>query len=120
MMKDVTLVVNTILYCQRWKEMVSFYRHRLGFPVTFENDWFVEFKVTDHVRISIAHEQRATIKSSGGQGLTLAFRVDKADETWQTLKAQGVDVGKIKDHPWGGRAFFLFDPEGNRLEVWSV
>lgn len=120
MMKEVIRVVNTIVYCCCWQETVFFYRNRLGFPVTFENDWFVEFKVTAQVRISIANEQRATIKSSGGQGLTLAFQVDKADETWQNLKAQGVDVGKIKDHPWGGRAFFLFDPEGNRLEVWSV
>lgn len=119
-MKEIIRVVNTIIYCQRWKEMVSFYQNKLGFPVTLENDWFVEVKVNAHARISIANEQRATIKSSRGQGLTLAFQVDKADETWQNLKAQGVDVGKIKDHPWGGRAFFLFDPEGNRLEVWSV
>ena len=119
-MKDVIRIVNTIVYCRRWQETVSFYRNTLGFPVTFENDWFVEFKITAHARISIANEQRATIKSSGGQGLTLAFQVEQADETQQHLIAKGVAVGGIKDHPWGGRAFFLFDPEGNRLEIWSV
>lgn len=119
-MKEEIRVVNTIIYCCRWQETVSFYRNTLGLPVTFENDWFVEFKVTAHARISIANEQRATIKSSLGRGLTLAFQVDNADEMWHNLIANGIEVGKFKDHPWGGRAFFMFDPEGNRLEIWSV
>ncbi|GAN31578.1 MAG: glyoxalase/bleomycin resistance/dioxygenase family protein [Candidatus Brocadia sp. AMX2] len=119
-MREPIRVINTILYCHRWQETVSFYRDILGFSVTFENNWFVEFAVTSNARLSVANEQRATVKSARGQGLTLAFQVDKADATWQSLKARGVNVGKIADHPWGGRAFFLFDPEGNRLEVWSV
>lgn len=119
-MKETVRVVNTILYCRRWQETVTFYRDILGFPVTFKNDWFVEFEVNSHARLSVAHEQHATIKSSGGQGLTFSFQVDRADDTWQCLLDKGVNVGKIKDHPWGGRAFFLFDPEGNRLEVWST
>lgn len=119
-MRESIRVVNTIIYCRRWQETGSFYRNRLGFQVTFENDWFMEFQVTSGARISIANEQRATIKSSGGQGLTLAFQVDQADEMWQNLKERGVVVGNIKDHPWGGRAFFLYDPEGNRIEIWSA
>ncbi|MEP9411789.1 MAG: VOC family protein [Candidatus Brocadia sp.] len=113
-------VLNTILYCHRWQETVSFYRDILGFPVTFENNWFVEFEVNAHARLSVANEQRATVKSARGQGLTLALQVNKADAIWQYLISRGVNVGRIADHPWGGRAFFLFDPEGNRLEVWSV
>ncbi|MFN3531287.1 MAG: VOC family protein [Candidatus Brocadia sp.] len=120
MMKEHIRAINTILYCNRWQETVSFYRNTLGLPVTFENDWFVEFKVTANAHLSVANEQRASVKSAGGRGLTLAFQVDEADAIWQSLTARGVNVGKIADHPWGGRAFFLFDPEGNRLEVWSV
>ena len=111
--------VNTILYCRRWQETVVFYRDVLGFPVTFKNDWFVEFTLNAHARLSVANEQRATIKSSGGQGLTLSIQVDNADEIWRLLQSKGVKVNEIKDHPWGGRSFFLFDPEGNRLEMWS-
>ena len=119
-MKDPIRVVNTILYCRHWQETVAFYRDILGFPVTFENDWFVEFEVNAYARLSVANEQRATIKSAGGQGVTIAFQVDQADAVWQNLLAKGVKAGKIRDHPWGGRAFFLFDPEGNRIEVWSA
>lgn len=119
-MREHIRVINTILYCQKWQETVSFYRDILGFPVTFENNWFVEFEVNAHARLSVANEQRTTMKSAGGRGLTLVFQVNKADATWQYLMSRDVNVGKIADHPWGGRAFFLFDPEGNRLEVWSV
>ncbi len=119
-MKDTIRIVNTILYCHRWQETVSFYRDILAFPVTFENDWFVEFEVSAHARLSVANELRATVKSARGQGLTLTFQVDDADATWHNLMASGVSMGKIAVHPWGGRAFFMFDPEGNRLEVWSV
>ena len=118
-MRKTIRVVNTILYCRRWHEMVAFYREILGFPVTFENEWFVEFKITATTRLSVANEQRASIKSADGCGLTLAFQVDQADETWKYLLDKGVNIGKITDHPWGGRAFFVFEPEGNRLEVWS-
>lgn len=119
-MRDSVRIVNTILYCHHWHETVAFYRDVLDFPVTFENDWFVEFRINEHARLSVANEQRATIKSSKGAGLTLAFQVDQADEMWQYLLSKGINTDKITNHPWGGRSFFLFDPEGNRLEVWSV
>ena len=109
---------NTILYCQNWEETVNFYR-RLEFPITFSSDWFVEFQLTGSAHLSIADERRATIKSSGGAGITLTLQVDNADDTWQWLNDKGVKLGPVKDHAWGARVFYFFDPEGHRLEVWS-
>ena len=54
---------NTILYCAEWAAAVAFYRDTLGFPVTFANDWFVEFALTDTARLSIADVRRATVPS---------------------------------------------------------
>lgn len=119
-MKKHIRVMNTILYCQRWRETVTFYRDILEFSITFENNWFVEFRINEGARLSVANEQRATIKSASGRGLTLAFRVDQADEIWNSISAKGIKTGKVANHPWGGRSFFLFDPEGNRLEIWSM
>ena len=110
---------NTILYCQRWQETVDFYRHKLQFPITFESDWFVEFQLTPTSRLSVADERRATIKSSGGAGLTLTFQVADAEQAWQELNGRGLSLGPVKDHAWGARVFYFFDPEGHRLEVWS-
>ncbi|HJW86650.1 MAG TPA: hypothetical protein VJ440_08465, partial [Candidatus Brocadiaceae bacterium] len=57
------LTMNTILYCRRWQETAAFYREALGLPVTFQNEWFVELAVNGHARLSVANEQRATVKS---------------------------------------------------------
>lgn len=111
---------NTILYCCAWAETVAFYRDRLQLPVTYTSDWFVEFELTRGARLSIADERRATIHSSGGAGITLTLQVDDANAAWQTLHAAGIAVGKPRDHAWGARVFYLRDPEGHRLEVWSA
>ena len=73
---------NTILYCCHWKETVSFYRDILALPVNFAADWFVEFQISSTAYLSVADEQRTTIKSSQGQGITLTFRVDSVHEAW--------------------------------------
>lgn len=111
---------NTILYCQQWTESVAFYRDQLGFAITFASDWFVEFAITESARLSIANEQRATIKSSHGAGITLTFEVDDADAVWDELHAAGLQPTPCRTHAWGARTFYLRDPEGNRLELWSA
>jgi catechol 2,3-dioxygenase-like lactoylglutathione lyase family enzyme len=110
---------NTILYCKRWKETVAFYQRHLGLPITFSTDWFVEFQLADAAHLSIADEARVSVKSSGGQGVTLALRVDSAETVWELLQKRGLRPEPLRDHSWGARAFYLFDPEGHRLEIWS-
>jgi catechol 2,3-dioxygenase-like lactoylglutathione lyase family enzyme len=110
---------NTILYCRNWQETVAFYRDALQFPITFASNWFVEFQIASTAHLSIADERRATIKSSRGEGITLTFRVDRADEAWGYLSARGLALGPLQDHTWGARVFYFYDPEGHRLEMWS-
>ena len=112
-------VANTILYCQAWAETVAFYRDQLGLPITFESDWFVEFALTSTARLSIADERRATIKSSHGAGITLTFQVDDADALWAECHDAGLQPTQCRTHAWGARTFYLRDPEGTRLEIWS-
>src|SRR5690606_7223318 len=107
------------LYCQAWSECVAFYRDRLGLPVTFASEWFVEFALTESARLSIADERRATVKSSHGAGITLTFQVDDADALWSLFQTEGIETTPCKTHAWGARTFYLRDPEGNRLEIWS-
>jgi uncharacterized glyoxalase superfamily protein PhnB len=119
MPKLVPHAANTILYCQAWSECVAFYRDRLGLPVTFASEWFVEFALTESARLSIADERRATVKSSHGAGITLTFQVDDADALWSLFQTEGIETTPCKTHAWGARTFYLRDPEGNRLEIWS-
>ena len=110
---------NTILYCRKWSETVAFYKTRLGFPVSVERDWFVEFVLNETTRLSVADTARTTIKSSGGNGITVTLEVDDIDNTHSRLVEAGLKPPPVRDHPWGARIIHVHDPEGHRLEFWS-
>ncbi len=110
---------NTSLYCKKGRQPVVFYKDDLKLPISFENEWFVEFKVGDRACLSVADESRATINSSKGAGVTLAFQTDDIQKAWELLRNKGLAPGSIKEHAWGAHAFYLFDPEGHRIEIWS-
>ncbi len=50
---------NSILYCKNWSETVDFYKNDLKLPVISSTDWFVEFKLNESARLSVANEARA-------------------------------------------------------------
>lgn len=109
---------NTILYCRNWQETVDFYQERLGLPVMFANDWFVEFALTDTSCLSIANAERATIDAVQGQGITLAWQVDDVAVSKARLAAQGIVTTPIQ-HKWQAQVCYCHDPEGHRLELWA-
>ncbi len=110
---------NTILYCEKWQECVAFYKTQLGLSVTTENDWFVEFKLTESSRLSVANTAKTSIKSSKGEGITITFKVDDIEMIYQNLQKAKLKPTPIKDHHWGAKVIYIYDPEGNRLEFWS-
>ena len=109
---------NTILYCKNWQETVEFYRTGLKLPVISSNEWFVEFKLNEMSRISVANEARTSIDSSGGKGITVSLQVADIEQARVELIEAGVTATPIKE-VWGAKAIYVFDPEGNRLEFWS-
>lgn len=118
-MVDPPITVNTILYCRQWVEMIRFYRDRLQLPVTFASEWFMEFRLTEAARLSIADERRTTVKSAAGQGLTLTLQVAAIEPVHRQMQLAGLKPTDIRRHPWQARVFHIFDPDGNRLEVWQ-
>lgn len=111
-------VSNTILYCQKWDEVVAFYQSQLKLEINSSKEWFVEFKLTDQAFLSVANESRASIKSSNGQGVTITFEVADIEATYSFLDENGCNPSSIKNHAWGARVIHVYDPEGNRLEFW--
>lgn len=109
---------NTILYCKQWQETVRFYQRILNLGVHFSNDWFVEFYLNDSARLSIANEKRASIKSSGGLGITIGFQIDDIQKMHTHLIESGATPTPLKQR-WGSDVFYVTDPEGNRIEFWS-
>ena len=110
---------NTILYCRKWEETVEFYRDHLRLPVSFSADWFVEFCLNSSSRLSVADENRASIKSCSGKGITLALQVGDIDKAWENIDKAGLDPTQIRRHSWNAKVFYLFDPEGHRIEIWE-
>jgi catechol 2,3-dioxygenase-like lactoylglutathione lyase family enzyme len=111
--------VNTILYCRRWEEAVAFYRDGLGLRVLMANEWFVEFRLTETSRLSLADDSRASIKCAGGAGITIALEVDDLAAARGKALDAGLRPTEMSDHPWNARIFHVFDPEGRRIEVWQ-
>ena len=109
---------NTILYCKKWEETVEFYRTGLKLLVLSSNEWFVEFKLNEMSRVSVANEARTSIESSGGKGITVSLQVADIQQTQTELIEAGIIPTPIKD-VWGAKAIYVHDPEGNRLEFWS-
>lgn len=109
---------NTILYCERWEATVRFYRDVLKLPVSMEKGWFVEFELNAHARLSVAQAARASVASAGGDGITLSWQVESLVALRARMVVEGIQVTPIEEI-WGARTCNLFDPEGNRIELWS-
>lgn len=110
---------NTILYCDRWEETVHFYRDVLKLRLLMDREWLVEFQLSGSACLSVADAAYASIPSAGGAGITLSWRVEDTGAVHDRLALDGVDVTPIKV-TWGARTCFVFDPEGNRIELWSL
>lgn len=111
---------NTILYCKKWKETVAFYQTRLGLPILMSHDWFIEFKLNEESRLSIADEARASIDSNQGKGVTISLKVDDIKDIHSILTKAGVNPTPVKNHSWGAKVIYIHDPEGNRIEFWAT
>jgi len=80
---------------------------------------FVEFCLSATLRLSIADEKRASIKSCCGKGITLALEVENIDKAWESIDKAGLNPTRIRKHAWNARVFYLFDPERHRIEIWE-
>lgn len=112
-------VSNTILYCKNWEGCVLFYKSKLGLPVTVSRSWFIEFKLNESSRLSIADATKTTMDSNEGKGITITFRVADIFTTHSYLTKLGVNPTSVKEHPWGAKVLYIYDPDGNRIEFWS-
>ena len=68
--------------------------------------------------MSVADESRTSIKSSSGKGITIGIQVADAISTHAKLKEKALNPTEVKE-VWGAKTFYVFDPEGNRIEFWS-
>jgi predicted enzyme related to lactoylglutathione lyase len=109
---------NTIIYAKRYKETVAFYHERVGLEIAFQCDWLVEFHLAPNAFVSIADQSRTTMASANGKGITLSFQIDNLKHVHHAFIISGMEPTKIRHQVMGGDVFYLFDPEGTRIEFW--
>lgn len=115
----------------KFAEMKIFYRDVIGLEVVFEQgDNYVEFKHPG-IRFAIATNEvmtqvtkhRSYAEPKQGQALELAFIVDTPEEVdssyAEIIKQGATEVTAPADMPWGQRAAFFADPDGNIHEIFT-
>lgn len=107
------------MYCEKWEESVHFYKYKMRLNITFISDWFIEFKLNEGSRLSVADQNRASTKSGPQKGITITLQVHDIYSIWNDVKKNGLQPTPIKKHPWDAFNFYVFDPEGHRIEIWE-
>ena len=109
-------------------EMRDFYHLILGFKIDLEMEQYIEFQ-NEGVRFALttnkvmkdATDHNSYDEESRGQSLELGFKVttpEEVDLTYRTLIEKGAfGIKEPYNMPWGQRAAFFADPDGNIHEV---
>ncbi|KAB2861522.1 MAG: VOC family protein [Anaerolineae bacterium] len=124
MFRQVTAIV---LIVEDFDKCLAFYRDTLGLQVVLLEPTTAAFKMHEQdfalVHVSEAADMlNVSVNSFEAQSgkvdrVMLCTRVDNVDAVYETLKARGVVFTKPPvNQPWGIRAVYFFDPEGN---VWE-
>lgn len=116
------------LFVHDFEKCLSFYRDALALEVIRLEPTFVAFKMDDHELHLLQIADGANVlgvdlsafESQTGKldRVLLCSQVDNVDAVYQTLSANGVEFTKAPvDQPWGIRAAYFHDPEGN---IWEI
>ncbi len=113
----------------KFAEMRDFYRDVIGMEVELEmGENYVEFKhpgirfaISTNDIMSQVTKHGSYKEKKQGQALELAFLVDspaEVDSTHAALIEKGAkEIAAPADMPWGQRASFFADPDGNIHEI---
>jgi lactoylglutathione lyase len=125
MFQKVTAIV---LFVQDFETCLTFYRDKLGLPVAQLEPKFAAFKMQDQDFAMLEISQAADMIGVGVEAfeaqtgkidrVLLCADVENVDVVYETFKANGVQFTKAPvDQPWGIRAAYFRDPEGN---IWEM
>lgn len=111
--------LNAGIITEKLQETKDFYVNKLGFGVTFENEWYILLhtpgKGEEIAFLKPGLPAQAPIfrKAFTGSGVFLTIEMDGIDGWYKTVKEKGVKIEvEIKDEDWGDRHFAVVDPNG--------
>lgn len=117
--KSYNMKLNAGIITPKLAETKTFYTEKLGFGVTFENEFYLLLHTPNReAEISFLlpkhpSQQALFQEPFQNQGVYLTIEVDDVDSIYQNLKEQGVEIKiDIRNEPWGDRHFAIQDPNG--------
>lgn len=114
----------------RFNEMRDFYKDVMAFKVQLELDNYVEFEndgvrfaLSTHAVMAQATGQDSYKQTPQGHSFELAFRSDSPDQVdldyAEIVEKGATAIRPPEDMPWGQRAAFIADPDGNIHEIFA-
>jgi catechol-2,3-dioxygenase len=102
------------------ERMVDFYE-ALGLSALSREDERIWLAVGPHCRIGIWTPGEKEHRDRGGTHVHFALSATRGrlDSMVEQLRDAGQDFEGPIVHDGGDRSIYLFDPEGNRLEIWD-
>ncbi|GEM_PF-243409 len=105
-----------ILFVPDMEAALAFYRDRLGLPVRFQSEAWVEFDL----RPTALALHRAETAAEATRGAGLFFTVEDVDAIHRQLQEQGLEPSTPPtDQDFGFRTVVYTDPFGNQVELGS-
>lgn len=116
--------LNAGILTEKLAESKSFYTEKLGFGVTFENEFYLLIHTPDQqAELSFLLPNHPTQqpffhKAFNGQGMYLTIEVDNVDAIYKEVKEKGVEIKvELRTEPWGDRHFAIQDPNGIGIDI---
>ncbi len=116
--------MNAGVLTEKIAESKAFYTNKLGFGVTFENEFYLLLHTPDRsAEISFLlpnhpSQQSFFHKPFTGEGMYLTIEVDDVDSLYEDIKSKGVEIKvELRDEPWGDRHFAIEDPNGIGIDL---
>ncbi len=101
------------------KKLSSWYGEHLGIPT--QDGGALAFDGPESMGMTVFAHFPETTKyfGEGPQQAMVNFRVDNLDELLEKLAAAGVRIDPNREDYGYGRFGWIWDPEGNRIELWE-
>lgn len=115
-----------VLFVQDLETCAAFYRDAFGLQVAFTDEVSVAFRMNDHDFALLKTDEARNMVGEAALGhgaearhrMMLCADVEDVDASYEALIGKGVPFIKSPvDQPWGIRAAYLADPEGNLWEL---
>lgn len=115
-----------ILFVEDLERTLAFYVDKVGLPLRFRAEGYVELAVEGSKLALLARSRvpelagsaHAARPASGAHEGSVTLLVQDVNRTYHELTARGVSfLAAPKDRPWGQRTAYFVDPDDHLIEI---